>query len=265
MSEEARREHIARRDEVAEMELVPGVRVQMMVSEACGAVDLSTALLYTRSGGVIAYHTHECSECITPLEGTLWVLVEGRRYTLNACDSIHVPAGIVHSVQHPTDSPECRIHCTFASGSPTRDFVESAQYETIDIGPDATCDSVPENLVREATGERREGVKGAKALRLFSGALGAVGICGGYTEFDPGTSIACHFHPYDESISIVRGEAVCQVEGRSYTLSNCDVAMIPEGRAHRFLNSSSELMAMVWVYAGDEPTRTVVEDGRCTG
>ncbi len=265
MSEKERKEHMARRDEVEVKDMFPGVRVQMMASDACGAVGLSTALLNTQTGGVVPYHTHECSECITPLEGTTWVVVEGRRYTLNPCDSIHVPAGIPHTVDQPVDSSECLMHCAFGSSTVTRDFLEDPQFESIEIGSEASSDSVPEHVVRIATSERREATKGAKALRLFSGSMGASGLCGGYTEFAPGTAIACHFHPYDESISIVQGEAVCQVEGRSFTLSNCDTAMIPQGLCHRFFNDSDELMAMVWVYAGEEPTRTVVEECRCSG
>ena len=157
------------------------------------------------------------------------------------------------------------MHCAFGSSAVTRDFLEDPQFERVEIGSQAGSGSVPEHLVRSAIGERRESTQGAKALRLFGGSMGADGLCGGYTEFQPGTAIGCHFHPYDESISIVCGEAVCQVEGLSYKLSNCDTVMIPQGLCHCFLNDTSELMAMVWVYAGEEPTRTVVEECRCRG
>jgi hypothetical protein len=33
---------------------------------------------------------------------------------------------------------------------------------------------------------------------------------------------------------------------------------------HRFINESDQAMAMVWVYAGDEPERVVVENRRCS-
>ena len=63
----------------------------------------------------------------------------------------------------------------------------------------------------------------------------------------------------------MKGRATCQVSGRSYTLSNCDTAMAPTGAPHRFLNEGTEPMAMVWVYAGDEPERTLVDPGYCVG
>jgi oxalate decarboxylase/phosphoglucose isomerase-like protein (cupin superfamily) len=55
------------------------------------------------------------------------------------------------------------------------------------------------------------------------------------------------------------------VAGRSYNLSDCDTAFVPEGQPHRFINHSDDVMGMIWVYAGDEPERTVVEVGYCDG
>ena len=80
-----------------------------------------------------------------------------------------------------------------------------------------------------------------------------------------GASLPCHIHGFDESITIVTGRAISQVAGREYELSNCDTACIPQGRPHRFINRSDQPMAMIWVYAGDEPDRTLVDPGYCEG
>ena len=61
------------------------------------------------------------------------------------------------------------------------------------------------------------------------------------------------------------GSAICEVAGRRSTLSDCDTAMVPEGLPHRFLNEFSEPMAMIWVYAGAEPERILVDPGYCVG
>jgi mannose-6-phosphate isomerase-like protein (cupin superfamily) len=55
------------------------------------------------------------------------------------------------------------------------------------------------------------------------------------------------------------------VAGKEYRLSDCGTACIPKRRPHRFLNRSASPMAMIWVYAGDEPERTVVDAGACDG
>jgi len=94
--------------------------------------------------------------------------------------------------------------------------------------------------------------------------MGSQGICGGYGRFDRGTSLPCHVHEYDESISIVEGKAICEVAGRRTTLSNCETAVIPAGLPHRFINDFNEPMAMIWVYAGDMPTRKLVDASLCT-
>ena len=100
---------------------------------------------------------------------------------------------------------------------------------------------------------------------LFARRFGAVGICGGYGRFLPGASLPCHTHDYDESITIVAGTAVSLVQARRYQLSGYETAFIPRGTPHRFINHSQEEMAMIWVYAGDEPDRTIVEAGYCSG
>jgi quercetin dioxygenase-like cupin family protein len=84
-------------------------------------------------------------------------------------------------------------------------------------------------------------------------------------RFEPGASLPCHIHDFDESITITRGRAVCLVQGRRYVLSGCDTAFIPKGIPHRFLNLSDEDMSMIWVYAGSEPDRLIVDAGFCSG
>ena len=78
-------------------------------------------------------------------------------------------------------------------------------------------------------------------------------------------SLPCHYHGFDESITIVAGTAICLVAGKEYQVANYDTVCIPEGRPHRFLNRSNEPMAMIWVYAGDEPDRVLVDPGYCDG
>ncbi len=125
--------------------------------------------------------------------------------------------------------------------------------------------SEPEYVARFDKAEVYELSEGAKFRDLFAGRFGSVGICGGYGKFQPGSSLPCHTHEYDESITIVEGEAVCEVAGRRYRLSGCDTAFVPQGKPHRFLNHSDRPMAMIWVYAGSEPSRSIVDVEYCTG
>ena len=72
-------------------------------------------------------------------------------------------------------------------------------------------------------------------------------------------------HVAPDRFTIINGTAVCQVAGQEFTLSNNATACIPRGKPHRFINRSDRPMAMIWVYAGDEPERTLVDPGFCEG
>jgi hypothetical protein len=81
----------------------------------------------------------------------------------------------------------------------------------------ATCSpEEPESVVRFADVVADELSPGAEFRDLFAGRFGAVGICGGYGRFLPECSLPCHTHMYDESITIVEGEAACLVAGKEY-------------------------------------------------
>ena len=45
------------------------------------------------------------------------------------------------------------------------------------------------------------------------------GICGGHGKFAKGSSLPCHTHAYDESITILTGSATCQVQGARYQMA----------------------------------------------
>ncbi len=226
-----------------------------------GAQGLTTALARFRAGAVLGYHRHPFSEVITVLSGEPVVLVAGRRYSLKAFDAMHLPALTPHSVENPAGSEPAVLHSSFASDTPTGEPVEES-YAMIDR--DKTDELCPESLVRFDSAAVYE-----LAPRLVPRPVRPPSRIAGHLwrlrAVPTSASLPCHFHGYDESITIVAGRAVCQVAGREYDLANRDTACIPRGRPHRFLNRSAEPMAMIWVYAGDEPDRVLVDAGYCEG
>jgi quercetin dioxygenase-like cupin family protein len=196
------------------------------------------------------------------LSGQAHVLVEGRRYLLRPYDAMHVPGQTTHQVINPSGETPAVLFSTFASATPTRELVPGPFAVVERSATDASC---PENLTRFDTAPVYELSARAFFRDLFARRLGSRGICGGYGIFEPGASLPCHIHGFDESITIGTGRAISQVAGREYELSNCDTACIPQGRPHRFINRSDQPMAMIWVYAGDEPDRTLVDPGYCEG
>jgi quercetin dioxygenase-like cupin family protein len=241
-----------------------GVELRTFVSESCGATRFSTGTATFRPGAYLPYHAHRFSEAVTILRGQGRVVIEGRTYKLASRDCVHIPAGVAHSVRNEDSSTELVAHWAFASAQPTREPVDRA-FTIEDCGAGNPGPDDPETIVRFENCPVYELSERAFFNDLFAHRLGAAGICGGYGRFLNGASLPCHIHDYDESITIVKGVAACLVQGRRYEMSDGDTAFVPKGFPHRFLNASHEEMAMVWVYAGDEPDRRIVDNGYCAG
>jgi putative monooxygenase len=240
------------------------VDLRTFVSGACGATGFSTGTATFQPGSYLPYHIHHFSEAVTVLEGTARVLIEGRAYRLHPRDCVHVPSGVAHLVENDDPAELLVAHWAFGTASPTRETTNHV-FPLDDRGSADPLPTDPETIVRFKNDAIYELSTNAFFCDLFARRFGAVGICGGYGRFLPGSSLPCHIHDFDESITIVKGTAVCLVEGKQYELSGCDTAFIPKGIPHRFLNQSEAEMGMVWVYAGSEPDRRIVEAGYCSG
>lgn len=241
-----------------------GVALHTLVSGACGATGFSTGLARFEPKAFLPWHLHNFSEAVTVIRGQARVVVEGRAYLLHPRDSIHLPEGTIHRVENADVSGELLAHWAFATATPSRELVDR-QFLLEERSEGNPSPADPETIVRFKTDSIYELSNHAFFIELFARRFGSVGICGGHGRFLPGASLPCHVHDFDESITIVDGEAVCLVEGKRYELSGCDTAFIPRGIPHRFLNLSESEMSMIWVYAGSEPDRRIVASGYCSG
>lgn len=242
--------------------LVEGIEFCPLVSGELGAQGLCTGSVTCQPGAELPVHIHPVSEAIVPLAGEVHATVEDRRYRLGRYDALHIPAGVVHGVQNDLSGEESRLFVAFASPKPVREW---AQKKDSLVNYTETDASHPEHITRFETAEVYELSHQANFCDLVAGRFGSKNICGGYGIFQPGASLPCHVHGYDESITIVKGTAVCQVVGKEYELSNLDTVCVPQGLPHRFINRSDFPMAMLWIYAGDEPDRTILEQDFCDG
>jgi 2-keto-3-deoxy-L-rhamnonate aldolase RhmA/quercetin dioxygenase-like cupin family protein len=81
----------------------------------------------------------------------------------------------------------------------------------------------------------------------------------GLVTFAPSAELPYHTHPFSESITLLRGQAVVEVEGRRYDLKPLDNLVIPRGIAHAVANLSREEPAILHIaMPTDTPTRTLV-------
>lgn len=244
--------------------VVDGVELRMFASTEIGAAGFSTGTAIFKPGARMPYHFHEFSEAITVLEGRAHVLLEGRSYRLSPLDCVHVPARIAHQVENEDGASDLVTLSAFASASPTRSQADRT-FGLESRSSEKPASDDPETIVRFNLAEKYELAANALFCDLFASRFGARGICGGYGRFLSGASLPCHIHDFDESITIVKGAAVCMVRGKRYELSGYDTAFIPRGLPHRFLNQSGDEMAMIWVYSGDEPDRRIVDSRFCSG
>jgi quercetin dioxygenase-like cupin family protein len=259
-----RREKIVSGRSRSLVQIAPGVLLRQLASQASGVQGMSTGLAIFLPASALPYHRHDVSEAFTVLSGDALAMVEGRTYRMAALDCLHVPAGVAHSVINPSTKTKLVIHAAFGAVHPRRDFVKDS-FLSVDRNHGLPDEHAPEHMVRIGKATRYKLANGTNFCDLFAGRFGSVGICGGYGEFQPGTGLPCHLHDYDESITIIKGAATCQVMGARYKLSGYDTAMVPSGRPHRFLNESKDVMAMIWVYAGSEPQRSLVNARFCNG
>ncbi len=231
------------------------VSLRVFANGELGSQGLTTCAVTVQPGGGLGYHTHPTGESITIVRGEADVSVQGRCYRLGPLDSIHVPAGVAHAVRNQS-AGEVVMHTAFPTGTVERAFVDDTFVAT---NRTETDDSTPETLIRFDGAKQYALSENMSACDLFAGRFGSAGMCGGYALFQPGASLPCHTHAYDESITIVGGRANCQVADKEYELADLDTVCIPQGRPHCFVNRGEQPMAMIWVYAGSEPDRTLVD------
>ncbi|MEV5551347.1 cupin domain-containing protein [Streptomyces sp. NPDC052309] len=106
---------------------------------------------------------------------------------------------------------------------------------------------------------------GARTTPLVTKATGAEVFLTGQTLFDGGAGIALHTHNCPESVTILEGNAIVEIDGTEHPVSRFDTTYVPAAMPHRFRNASAtEPMRILWIYATVDATRTIVESGVTT-
>lgn len=245
-----------------QVELNRGVTFDCMVGKHNQARKLTTGLVTFAPGATLPYHTHTFSESITLLRGSMVLEVEGRTYTLKRLDNIVIPAGLAHTARNLSSTEPAVLHAALATDSPTRTLVEKF-FSRRAMPDDSQGVSGAERVNRFATAPRIAPGPNAEFIDCFNSELmPGIEMSGGYGLFHPTGRLLAHVHDFDESICIISGTATCVVEGRKYSMSDCDTALQPRGRVHYFINDTQSTMEMLWVYAGPKPERIVVDE-RC--
>jgi quercetin dioxygenase-like cupin family protein len=83
----------------------------------------------------------------------------------------------------------------------------------------------------------------------------------GVTSFPPGTSIRLHSHNTIEQVTVLEGEGIAVIDGEEIPARPYDTTQIAPGELHRFINTGSALMRILWVYGSTHVTRTFADSG----
>ena len=102
---------------------------------------------------------------------------------------------------------------------------------------------------------------GNKTIPLAGPSIGA-GFLNGITVIAPDSAIPLHTHNCEESVVVLEGAAVAEIDGERHMLSRHDTSWIPADLPHRFTNASrTEPLTILWTYARPDATRTLVGTG----
>lgn len=104
---------------------------------------------------------------------------------------------------------------------------------------------------------------GAATIPLIGPSVGAQAFINGITTFGPGTKIPFHSHNCEESVMLLEGDAMLDIDGQdSVQLQPLDTTWLPPNLSHRFRNlSDTAPMKILWIYARSDATRTITETG----
>jgi len=116
-------------------------------------------------------------------------------------------------------------------------------------------------LIRFAEAEPIARGDGIESIRLTPTPLEEQGFSMGVTTFPPGTSIRLHSHNTVEQVTVLEGEGVAVLNGEEIPARPYDTTQIPSGEFHRFINTGTSTMRILWVYGATSVTRTYADTG----
>ena len=103
---------------------------------------------------------------------------------------------------------------------------------------------------------------GVATIPLVSRRCGSTGIINRITVFAPGTSMVLHRHNCEESVMVLEGEAIVEIDGTRHAMAPNDTTWVPANVPHRFISASDERpMRIFGIYATIDATRTSVATG----
>jgi putative monooxygenase len=117
-------------------------------------------------------------------------------------------------------------------------------------------------IIRPSQLTARDRGGGVRTIPLVTRAHGATTFINGITIFDPGAAVPLHRHNCEESVVILDGHAIVEIDGHEFEVGPQETTFLPANIPHRFRNASStQSMRILWTYASIDANRTIVATG----
>ena len=117
-------------------------------------------------------------------------------------------------------------------------------------------------IIRPSQLTARDRGGGVRTIPLVTRAHGATAFINGITIFDPGAAVSLHRHNCEESVVILEGRAIVEIDGREFDVGPQETTFLPANIPHRFRNASAtESMRILWTYASVDANRTIIATG----
>jgi 2-keto-3-deoxy-L-rhamnonate aldolase RhmA/quercetin dioxygenase-like cupin family protein len=129
-------------------------------------------------------------------------------------------------------------------GSDAGLLLRSMRTTLASAGTDRTLNtSLSPNQNMVGGGPKREIQPGVVFECLVGQHSGAKSLTAGIVTVSPTVQLLYHTHPTSESITLLDGQGLVEVEGRRYKLLPLENVLVPPGVAHSVMNASSEVDA----------------------
>jgi quercetin dioxygenase-like cupin family protein len=178
-------------------------------------------------GGTSSHHIHPWEHEVYIIQGSGTLVCDGKEYPVKTGDAMFIPGNV--------------DHYTLNNGG-------EGNIRRIEVNPLVAAQSGgAQNQGGQGTGEppvirnlREIDQSDGPAHRILGPEQGATNYAMAFRGLDPGSHAHKHIHPGEHLGFILEGTVILAVDGKDYTVSEGDVALVPPNSEHEWRSNSDK-------------------------